>query len=124
MPAQLALFAEESRPAALQYEPNFISEDEERGLIARFAEVPFAPFQFGAFEGKRRVAYYGFRYDFSQQRLHEAEPTPNWITPLARRVERFASLPEGEIQHVLFTEYEEGVGIGWHRDKKQFDEVF
>jgi alkylated DNA repair dioxygenase AlkB len=25
---------------------------------------------------------------------------------------------------VLFTEYEKGTGIGWHRDKPHFDQVF
>ena len=32
-------------------------------------------------------------------------------------------MPE-QLQHALVTEYETGAGIGWHRDKKEFDEVF
>ena len=43
---------------------------------------------------------------------------------LAGRVERFAALPSGSIKHALCTEYDVGAGIGWHRDKKHFDQVF
>jgi alkylated DNA repair dioxygenase AlkB len=122
MANQLSLF--EAGPAGLSYKPDFISADDEQELIARFNELPLAPFQFGAFEGKRRVASFGFRYDYTDQRLHEAEPLPEWIIPLAGRVARSASLPQDAVRHVLFTEYETGVGIGWHRDKAAFDLVF
>jgi alkylated DNA repair dioxygenase AlkB len=44
--------------------------------------------------------------------------------PVTNRVEDFFGMPEGAVQQVLFTEYDEGVGIGWHRDKPHFDEVF
>ena len=30
----------------------------------------------------------------------------------------------GGIKHALCTEYDVGAGIGWHRDKKHFDQVF
>ena len=124
MPAQLALFSDDRKPPGLRYQPDFVSEEEERALIGRFKGLPLAPFQFGAFEGKRRVASFGWRYDFSDQRLHAAEPLPPWIMPAAARTEAFAALPTGAIRHVLFTEYETGAGIGWHRDKAQFDLVF
>jgi alkylated DNA repair dioxygenase AlkB len=42
---------------------------------------------------------------------------------LAARAERFAGLERGAIRHVLFTAYETGAGIGWHRDKAAFDVV-
>ena len=44
--------------------------------------------------------------------------------PLTGRVERFAALPSGSIKHALCTEYDVGAGIGWHRDKRHFDQVF
>jgi alkylated DNA repair dioxygenase AlkB len=122
---QLPLFADHPpEPPGLRYQSEFISPDEEQALIARFAALPLAPFQFGAFEGKRRVASYGVRYDFSDQRLHLADALPDWIRPVIRRVEDSAELPDGAIQHVLFTAYQPGVGIGWHRDKAAFDLVF
>jgi alkylated DNA repair dioxygenase AlkB len=33
-------------------------------------------------------------------------------------------LSNGAIQQVLCTEYDDGVGIGWHRDKPHFAPVF
>lgn len=121
---QLALFSRESAgPLGLRYQTDFISEDEETGLIARIRELPLAPFQFGAFEGKRRVASFGWRFDYSVQRLEQADKLPAWITPFLPRIEAFASLPSRTVR-VLCTEYDQGVGIGWHRDKLHFDLIF
>lgn len=39
-------------------------------------------------------------------------------------MERFGELPPGSVRQVLCTEYDVGVGIGWHRDKPHFDKVF
>jgi alkylated DNA repair dioxygenase AlkB len=110
-------------PQGLGYEVAFLTVAEEQTLIDAFASLPLAPFQFGAFEGKRRVASFGFRYDYSDQRLHEADPIPNFIRLYAARAESFAHLSPGAVRHVLFTEYETGAGIGWHRDKANFDVV-
>lgn len=125
MPAQFDLFAKGApEPPGFAYWPEFISKEDEAALIARFAELPLAPFQFGAFEGKRRVVSFGFRYDYSDHRLHQAAAMPAWIVPLTSRVEAHAGLARGAIAHVLFTEYAVGAGIGWHRDKANFDLVF
>src|SRR5262249_48495797 len=75
------------------------------------------------YEGKRRVVFFGSRYDFTHQRLEAAEGLPAWLVPLAGRVERFVALPSGSIKHALCTEYDVGAGIGWHRDKKHFVRV-
>jgi alkylated DNA repair dioxygenase AlkB len=111
-------------PAGLQYLRDFISERDEHDLVQRIRSLPLQPFQFGAFEGKRRVASFGWRYDYSAQRLQQAETLPDWIAPEIARVEAFGALVAGAIRQVLFTEYEAGAGIGWHRDKPHFEEVF
>jgi alkylated DNA repair dioxygenase AlkB len=123
--SQLSMFADESaRPEGLHYQPDFISAQEEAALIGNIGALPLAPFQFGIYEGKRRVVFFGSRYDFTHQRLEAAEELPAWLVPLTGRVERFAALPSGGIKHALCTEYDVGAGIGWHRDKKHFDQVF
>jgi len=112
------MFADESpRPEGLHYQRDFISAKEEAALIGHIRALPLAPFQFGIYEGKRRVVFFGSRYDFTHQRLEAAEELPAWLVPLAGRVERFAALPSGSIKHALCTEYDVGAGIGWHRDK-------
>ena len=38
--------------------------------------------------------------------------------------ESFSDLPAASVRQVLCTEYDIGVGIGWHRDKSHYDKVF
>jgi alkylated DNA repair dioxygenase AlkB len=121
---QLALFPpEETSPQGLGYAEEFIAPALERELIAHVSALPLQPFQFGAFEGKRRVASFGFRYDYALQRLQPAEPIPGWIGALIEQVESYGG-PSTRIAQVLCTEYDAGVGIGWHRDKPHFDRIF
>ena len=123
--AQLALFAEPyADPKGLRYQPEFISRTTEAELIGHILELPLQPFQFGAYEGKRRVASFGFRYDYTAKRLQEAEPLPAWLISVISSVEKFGDLPPGSVRQVLCTEYDVGVGIGWHRDKPHFAQIF
>ena len=92
-------------------------------MIDRVAALPLQPFQFGQYEGKRRVASFGFRYDYTLRRLQEADPIPRWLAPLIERIEGFGG-PGTKIAQVLCTEYDTGVGIGWHRDKPHFNRIF
>ena len=83
---QLSLFSEVAPgPNGLRYQPDFISERDERELVVQISSLPLEPFQFGAFVGKRRVASFGWRYDYGQQKLKEAEDLPTWITPVVAR---------------------------------------
>ena len=124
MSEQLALFSDgAAAPRGLRYQPSFITAQSEHELIAQIRALPLAPFQFGAFEGKRRVASFGWRYDYNQHKLEQAEDLPAWIAPLIVKVQAFAGLPAASIRQVLFTQYEQGTGIGWHRDKPMFEDV-
>ena len=124
MSDQFSLFAERPPgPDGLQYAADFVTPVEEHGLITEVASLPLAPFQFGQYEGKRRVASFGFSYDYTARRLVEAEPIPDWLADVTHRVEAFGG-PGTQVQQVLCTEYEVGVGIGWHRDKPHFDRIF
>src|SRR5918911_1538621 len=96
---QLGLFAEgEAGPSGLRHTDNFIDTSTEQALIGRIAALPLQRFQFGAFEGNRRVAWFGYRYDYTLQRLAEAHPIPDWLLPIARQVETWAGLPEGTVR--------------------------
>jgi alkylated DNA repair dioxygenase AlkB len=121
---QLAFFATSSpEPEGLRYAAEFISPAAEQELIARIVTLPLQPFQFGQYEGKRRVASFGFKYDYGLRRLQDADPIPGWLAPVIEKVESFGG-PSTQIRQVLCTEYDTGVGIGWHRDKPHFDRVF
>jgi alkylated DNA repair dioxygenase AlkB len=121
---QLEFFVDpDTRPEGLRYAADFVSPETEQELMAHIAALPLQPFQFGQFEGKRRVASFGFSYDDTQRGLREAKAIPDWLPPIIRQVEIFGG-PGTEIGQILCTEYDVGVGIGWHRDKPHFDRVF
>lgn len=125
MSEQFSLFADEKAgpPAGLRHADNFVSPDIEKALIHEISTLPLTPFQFGRYEGKRRIASFGFGYDYTLRRLTEAAPIPEWLGDVIRNVEAFGG-PSTRIQQVLCTEYDVGVGIGWHRDKPHFDRIF
>jgi hypothetical protein len=59
---QFSLFPPEAiGPPGLRYYPEIITPSMEFHLVERIRGLPLQPFQFGAFEGKRRVASFGFR---------------------------------------------------------------
>jgi alkylated DNA repair dioxygenase AlkB len=121
---QFSLFADQKAgPEGLRHADNFVSTGIEQSLIREIASLPLTPFQFGQYEGKRRIASFGFSYDYTLRRLTEAAPIPDWLGDVVRTVEVFGG-PATQIQQVLCTEYGVGVGIGWHRDKPHFDRVF
>ena len=73
MAGQLTLFpATAEGPQGLQYFPDFVTANAEQELIAHYWALPLTPFQFGAFEGKRRVASFGWRYDYTERRIERA----------------------------------------------------
>ncbi|MFZ5672588.1 MAG: alpha-ketoglutarate-dependent dioxygenase AlkB [Pseudomonadota bacterium] len=125
MAGTLDLFPpDEGAPSGFDYAEAFISPDEERGLVDHIRSLPLQPFQFGAYEGKRRVISFGSRYDFARRAVEDAAPPPQWMLPVIARVQEFGGPGTAPIRQVLCTEYDRGVGIGWHRDKPHYGEVF
>jgi alkylated DNA repair dioxygenase AlkB len=119
---QLALFERLfPEPEGLGYAADFVSPAIEQKLILGIRTLPLQPFQFGQFEGKRRVASFGFRYDYDLRQLQRAEAMPAWLAETVEEIETFGG---ASIRQVLCTEYDVGVGIGWHRDKFHFDRIF
>lgn len=110
-------------PEGLVYRPEFVSPIEEQAIVAELERLPFAPFQFHGFEGNRRIVSFGWRYDFNEGGLQRAAPLPAWLRPLAARAADLAGVSPDAVAHALLTEYAPGAGIGWHRDRPQFEDV-
>ena len=66
---------------------------------------------------------FGYRYDYDRRAIVEAAPFPSFLEPLRLKVAAIFDRPEDAFRRVLINEYRPGAGIGWHRDKAQFDEV-
>lgn len=126
MADQLSMFdapAPRALPEGFRYQPDVVSPDDARELIARVQLLPFREFEFQGYTGKRRVVSFGWRYDFNDRVLHKVDDIPAFLLPVREVAARFAGLEPGELQHVLVTEYSAGSAIGWHRDKAVFGDV-
>jgi alkylated DNA repair dioxygenase AlkB len=110
-------------PVGFAYQSELIPAEQERELLAEFANLPFKPFAFHGFEGKRRVLSYGWEYDFNEGKFREAETIPRFLLCVRDAAAEFAALAPSDLQHALLLEYPPGSGIGWHKDKPQFGAV-
>lgn len=109
--------------AGLEYRPDFISEAEEEALIEHLSAEELSPFRFHGWTGKRLTRTYGWRYDFDDASFAPAEPIPGWLEPLRAKAAGFAEINPHDFAHVLLVRYDPGAGIGWHRDRPQFETV-
>ncbi|MGO8778675.1 MAG: alpha-ketoglutarate-dependent dioxygenase AlkB [Rhodomicrobium sp.] len=118
------LFAAKSRPPnGFAYGEPLISARDEEQLLKHVRALPFKPFDFHGFIGKRRVVSFGWRYDFTKENLRPAGPIPTFLLPVREKAAMFAKVPPESLEQVLINEYAPGAGIGWHRDKRMFNDV-
>lgn len=121
---QPSLFEPEPElPEGFRYQPDIISAQEERSLIGQFDALTFKAFEFHGFLGKRRVVSFGWRYDFNGAGLGPTEPMPGFLAPLRERAAGFAGVPPESLEQVMVSQYPPGAGIGWHKDRPDFDKV-
>jgi alkylated DNA repair dioxygenase AlkB len=110
-------------PEGMVYRPDFVGAGAERDLLAWLERLPFEPFQFQGFEGRRKVVSFGWRYDFSRSHLLKADDIPPELLPLRATAAALAGHRPEDLQQVLINKYEPGAPIGWHRDRPVFAEV-
>lgn len=109
--------------AGFRYRPELITPEQENALVEHVSRLPFQPFDFHGYKGKRRVVSFGWQYDFSGRQLRKADDIPGFLLSVRKLAASFAGMEPAALQHVLVTEYEPGAGIGWHRDKAVFGQV-
>ena len=110
-------------PEGFAYGAEFLSRAEEARLAAWLAILPFEPFQFRGYEGKRRVVSFGWQYDFTRSHLLKADDMPGELLGVRARAAAFADLAPEDLQQCLLNEYLPGAPIGWHRDRPIFETV-
>ena len=124
--SQQADFFQETRPAlpeGFRYQTNLIDAGEERRLMEPMHSLPFKPFEFHGFQGKRETISFGWRYDFGGGGLSRTNDMPEFLLPLRECAAAFARLAPSSLQQVLLTRYPPGSTIGWHKDRPVFGEV-
>lgn len=110
-------------PAGFRHQPDLITPDEETALAGWLRTLEFRPYEFQGYLAHRRVVSFGLRYDDRSRQVGPAEPIPAELLALRDRVGAFAGVAPDALRHVLINEYREGVQIGWHRDRPQFQDV-
>ena len=124
MDNQLQLFgAGPVLPDGFRYQANVVAPADEETLLEHIRLLPFREFEFQGYTGKRRVVSFGWKYDFNERVLHEVEDMPEFLLSLRSTAADFAGMRPEQLQQVLVSEYAEGAGIGWHRDKAVFGDV-
>lgn len=111
-------------PAGLLTREEFVTPEEEAGLLAHAARLAFKPFEYQGWLGKRETASFGWRYDFNQARVEPAPPIPEFLLPLRERAAQLAGIAPAAFEQALVIRYGVGAGLGWHRDRPVFEDVF
>jgi len=109
--------------AGLAYREGFVSEREAVPLVERLEAEDLTPFRFHGWLGNRKIKTYGWRYDFDDASFAPAEPIPEWLHPVRAKAAQLAGIAPEDFAHVLLARYDPGAGIGWHRDRPQFEDV-
>lgn len=107
----------------LSYRDDFIGIGDHDELLARLAASDLTPFRFHGWRGNRMTKTYGWHYDFDDASFTPVQPIPHWLSPLRKQAAAFASVRADDFAHVLLARYDPGAGIGWHRDRPQFEKV-
>ncbi|HEY7373795.1 MAG TPA: alpha-ketoglutarate-dependent dioxygenase AlkB [Polyangia bacterium] len=122
--ATLLHAADLGAPEGFVYEPNFVSESEERALLDWVQrEVSFKTFEMRGQVARRRVAHFGYDYAYDNRDVSPRDPLPAALLPLRDRVAAFLEVPPDQVVEALVTEYTPEAGIGWHRDAPVFGVV-
>jgi hypothetical protein len=98
-------------PPGFVYRPEVIDPDEEPALAEALARLNLRPFEMQGYVARRRVAYFGRRYEGSSNGLEEGPPIPDFLQPLRRKAAAFAGLTPDDLVHALVNEYPPGAPI-------------
>jgi alkylated DNA repair dioxygenase AlkB len=110
-------------PDGFIYRQNFISDAEEQELIREIQSVHLTAFKYYQFTGKRRIASFGWQYEFGKSEITTAPDMPEFLLPIRTRAGRLFELDPNSFSQTSIIEYSTGSPIGWHRDIAQFGVV-
>ena len=126
---QLALFADPasssapSLPAGWSYRADFLDAGEEAVLLDAIAAMALHEARYKGYTARRRVAHFGFAYDYDDNRLLPSAPLPASLQPLREKAAAWIGEPAEAFVSALVAEYRPGVPLGWHRDVPDYETV-
>jgi alkylated DNA repair dioxygenase AlkB len=99
---------------------HFISHDEEKVLHEQIMKVPLHPLIFQGYEAKRKVASFGYDWNFQTRTLSKGNLIPQPFQFIIEKVAKKISIPVEQFGELLLTEYPTASVINWHRDAPPF----
>jgi alkylated DNA repair dioxygenase AlkB len=102
------------------YRPDFITDSEEREVVATLEGLDFAEVRMHGQAARRTVRHFGYRYGYESWTLTPTDPLPPSLFWLRDRAGHFVGVAGELFIEVLATRYPPGAGIGWHRDAPLF----
>lgn len=117
------LFGGTALPEGFRYTANVLSAAEERSLVRQFEKLAFKPYEFHGYPANRRIFTFGANYLLAGQEPREDAGIPDYLQPLTAIAGKISGQPAGAFEQVMVTEYAPGAGIGWHRDRPQYEDV-
>jgi len=117
------LFPEQFYPEGFAYYPEFVTAEEEDFLLNEIQRIDLHPLIFQGYEAKRKVASFGFDWNFQTRQLSIGKSIPSTFGFLLEKVGKKLSRSADEFAELLITEYPVGSVINWHRDAPPFDVI-
>jgi alkylated DNA repair dioxygenase AlkB len=123
--SQASLFDHEetSFPPGMRFEPEWLGAAEEGALIETIRALDLREARYKQYTARRRVASFGGKFDYDNNRLLPAPPIPPAFEPLRERVARWLGVEPGLFSQMLVAEYAPGTPLGWHRDVPDFESI-
>src|SRR5688572_3035585 len=117
----LSLFPQDSIfPEGFSYIPDFLSISEEAILLDLISKISLQTFIFQGYEAKRKVASFGYDYNFEKRNLTKGQAIPEEFRWLIDKVNAHLGTAN-DFAELLVTEYPPASVINWHRDAPPFD---
>lgn len=117
-------------PQGFHYRDDFISREEEAGLVEAISGIEFAEFEMRGVVARRRVAFFGRSYDAATSAKASVpevpgpeQPIPEFLFGVRDRLAEWAGIAPAAFAMALINQYREAAPIGWHRDAPQYDIV-
>jgi alkylated DNA repair dioxygenase AlkB len=108
-------------PEGFLYIPDFLDEKEEQFLIKEISKIKLHNFIFQGFEARRKVASFGYDFNFENRSISPGNPIPTSFEGMIRKVSQTINLEPKDFSELLITEYPVGSVINWHRDAPPFE---
>lgn len=107
-------------PGGFRYLADFLTADEERGLIKEIESYPFHEVRMRGQVARRTVIHFGWDYDYEGWKVHPTTPPSTLLRALADRCATTAEIEPASLEQFLVARYPAGATIGWHRDAPMF----